>query len=133
VTYDEKVIAQLIMKHFPDFRRVLNELQRYGASGVIDTGILAQIADVNLKDLMVALKSKNFPDMRKWVAMNIDNDPQKVYRNIFDSLTKYLQPGSIPQTVVTLAEYQYKSAFVADHELNLVACLVEIMVEGNFK
>jgi hypothetical protein len=112
---------------------VLNELQRYGASGVIDTGILAQIADVNLKDLMVALKSKNFPDMRKWVAMNIDNDPQKVYRNIFDSLTKYLQPGSIPQTVVTLAEYQYKSAFVADHELNLVACLVEIMVEGNFK
>jgi DNA polymerase III delta prime subunit len=133
VSYDEKVIAQLIMKHFPDFRRVLNELQRYGASGVIDTGILAQIADVNLKDLMVALKSKNFPDMRKWVAMNIDNDPQKVYRNIFDSLTKYLQPGSIPQTVVTLAEYQYKSAFVADHELNLVACLVEIMVEGNFK
>jgi len=133
ITYDKKVVAELITKHFPDFRRVLNELQRYSVSGTIDTGILAQIADINLKELMVALKEKNFREMRSWVALNVDNDPQKVYRKIYDTLYDYLKPTAIPQTVITLADYQYKSAFAADQELNLVACLTELMVEGEFK
>jgi len=133
ISYDKKVVAELIMKHFPDFRRVLNELQRYSTSGTIDTGVLSQIADINLKELMVALKSKHFKDMRAWVALNIDNDPQKIYRKIYDTLYDYLKPVAIPQTVITLADYQYKSAFAADQELNLVACLTELMVEGEFK
>jgi len=133
ITYDKNVVAELITKHFPDFRRVLNELQRYSVSGAIDTGILAQIADINLGELMDSLKEKNFKEMRKWVALNIDNDPQKIYRKIYDTLYDYLKPVAIPQTVITLADYQYKSAFVADQELNLVACLTELMVEGEFK
>ena len=133
ISYDKKVVAELIMKHFPDFRRVLNELQRYSTSGTIDTGVLSQIADINLKELMVALKVKNFKDMRAWVALNVDNDPQKIYRKIYDTLYDYLKPTAIPQTVITLADYQYKSAFAADQELNLVACLTELMVEGEFK
>ncbi len=132
ITYDKKVVAELITRYFPDFRRVLNELQRYSSSGTIDTGILTQISDVNMKDLMGALKEKNFKEMRKWVALNIDNDPQKIYRKIYDSMYDYLAPSSIPQTVITLADYQYKSAFVADQEVNLVACLTELMVEGEF-
>jgi DNA polymerase III delta prime subunit len=133
ISYDKKVVAELIMKHFPDFRRVLNELQRYSTSGTIDTGVLSQIADINLKELMAALKNKNFKDMRAWVALNVDNDPQKIYRKIYDTLYDYLKPTAIPQTVITLADYQYKSAFAADQELNLVACLTELMVEGEFK
>ena len=133
ISYDKKVVAELIMKHFPDFRRVLNELQRYSTSGTIDTGVLSQIADINLKELMAALKNKNFKDMRSWVALNVDNDPQKIYRKIYDTLYDYLKPTAIPQTVITLADYQYKSAFAADQELNLVACLTELMVEGEFK
>jgi len=133
ISYDKKVVAELIMKHFPDFRRVLNELQRYSTSGTIDTGVLSQIADINLKELMVALKVKNFKDMRAWVALNVDNDPQRIYRKIYDTLYDYLKPTAIPQTVITLADYQYKSAFAADQELNLVACLTELMVEGEFK
>ena len=133
ITYDKKVVAELITRYFPDFRRVLNELQRYSSSGTIDTGILTQISDVNMKDLMGALKEKNFKEMRKWVALNIDNDPQKIYRKIYDSMYDYLAPSSIPQTVITLADYQYNSAFVADQEVNLVACLTELMVEGEFK
>ena len=133
ISYDKKVVAELIMKHFPDFRRVLNELQRYSVSGTIDTGVLSQIADINLKELMVALKSKNFKDMRAWVALNVDNDPQKIYRKIYDTLYQYMKSVAIPQTVITLADYQYKSAFVADQEINLVACLTELMVEGEFK
>ena len=133
ITYEPKVIVALINKHFPDFRRVLNELQPYGASGHIDIGILSQVADVNLKELIDALKAKNFGDMRSWVALNVDNDPQTIYRKIYDGLSKYLKPSSIPPIVITLAEYQFKSAFVADAELNLVACLTEIMVEGEFK
>jgi len=133
ISYDKKVVAELIMKHFPDFRRVLNELQRYSTSGTIDTGVLSQIADINLKELMVALKAKHFKDMRAWVALNVDNDPQRIYRKIYDTLYDYLKPTAIPQTVITLADYQYKSAFAADQELNLVACLTELMVEGEFK
>jgi len=133
ISYDKKVVAELIMKHFPDFRRVLNELQRYSVSGTIDTGVLSQIADINLKELMVALKAKNFKDMRAWVALNVDNDPQKIYRKIYDTLYQHMKSIAIPQTVITLADYQYKSAFAADQELNLVACLTELMVEGEFK
>jgi DNA polymerase III delta prime subunit len=133
ISYDKKVVAELIMKHFPDFRRVLNELQRYSTSGTIDTGVLSQIADINLKELMVALKAKHFKDMRAWVALNVDNDPQRIYRKIYDTLYDYLKPTAIPQTVITLADYQYKSAFAADQELNLVACLTELMVEGEFR
>jgi len=133
ISYDKKVVAELIMKHFPDFRRVLNELQRYSVSGTIDTGVLSQIADINLNELMSSLKAKNFKDMRSWVALNVDNDPQKIYRKIYDTLYEHLKPVAIPQTVITLADYQYKSAFAADQELNLVACLTELMVEGEFK
>lgn len=133
VEYDKKVVAELITKHFPDYRRVLNELQRYSVSGTIDTGVLVQIADINLGELMAALKEKNFKEMRSWVALNVDNDPQKIYRKIYDTLYDHLKPTAIPQTVITLADYQYKAAFAADQELNLVACLTELMVEGEFK
>jgi len=133
VKYDKKVVAELITKHFPDYRRVLNELQRYSVGGTIDTGVLVQIADINLGELMAALKDKNFKEMRSWVALNVDNDPQKIYRKIYDTLYDYLKPTAIPQPVITLADYQYKSAFAADQELNLVACLTELMVEGEWK
>ena len=132
ITYDKKVVAELITKHFPDFRRVLNELQRYSAGGTIDTGILSQLSDVSMKELISSLKDKNFKNMRKWVALNIDNDPQKIYRKLYDSMYDYLKPNAVPQTVITLADYQYKSAFVGDQELNLVACLTELMVECEF-
>ena len=129
VEYEDQVVAALITKHFPDFRRVLNELQRYATSGVIDAGILTQLSDLDLKELMVALKEKNFKSVRAWVANNIDNDPQKIYRKVYDSAYTYLKPESIPQAVLILADYQYKSAFAADQEVNLVACLTELMVE----
>lgn len=132
VTANEKVVAELINRHFPDNRRILNELQRYGASGTIDEGILAQSSDASMKDLMTSLKAKNFKEVRKWVALNIDNDPVQVFRSMYDSASTYVSPRSIPQLVVTIADYQYKSAFVADQEINLVACLTEIMVECEF-
>lgn len=133
IEYKKKVIAELITKHFPDFRRVLNEAQRYAAGGVIDTGILTQLSDVNIKELMTHLKDSSFKGMRSWVVQNVDNDPQKIYRKIYDSLYDYIEPECIPATVVTIAEYQYKAAFVADQEVNLVACLTELMVECKFK
>jgi DNA polymerase III delta prime subunit len=133
VEYDKKVVAEVLFKHFPDYRRVLNELQKYSSYGKIDTGILSQVAEVNLKDLIKAMKEKRFNDVRKWVADNIDNDPQKIYRKLYDASSEYIEPQSTPQLVLFLADYQYKSAFAADQELNLVACLVEIMVECQFK
>ena len=99
IKYDKKVVAELITKHFPDFRRMINELQRYSASGEIDAGILVQLADVNLKELVVALKNKSFKDMRAWVVENIDNDPQKIYRKIYDTMYDHMKPTAIPQTV----------------------------------
>ena len=132
IEYDKKVVANIIMKHFPDNRRVLNELQKYASSGKIDEGILSQVAEVNLKELMFAMKDKQFNDVRKWVADNIDNDPQKVFRKIYDVSSEYVQQSSIPQLILILADYQYKSAFAADQELNLVACLTEVMVECQF-
>ena len=129
----EQVLIELIMKHFPDMRRVLNELQRYSAGGVIDAGILAQISEVNLMELMKALKAKHFSEVRRWVTENIDNDPVKIFRKIYDGVSGHLKGPSVPQAVLILADYQYKSAFVADQEINLVACLTEMMVDCEFK
>ena len=133
IGFEEEVIAELIMKHFPDFRRVLNELQRYSVSGVIDSGILVNIAEVNMKELMTHLKKKEFTQVRKWVVDNIDNDPVKVFRRIYETLYQYMKPSSIPAAVLVLGKYQYYSAFVADNEVNLLACLTEIMSQCDFK
>ena len=133
VEYENKVLAELIMKHFPDFRRVLNELQRHSTSGRIDTGILTSLEEVNVGELVSSLRGKKFSDMRKWANSNIDTDTAKVFRKLYDSLSGYLKPQSVPQAVLIIADYQYKSAFVADQEINLVACLTEIMVECEFK
>jgi DNA polymerase III delta prime subunit len=126
-----KVQAKLIEKHFPDYRRILNELQRYSSSGVIDEGILVNLADVNTKELVDALKEKDFKKMRQWVVNNLDNDPGVIFRKLYDSLTD--QVKTVPQLVLLLADYQYKAAFVADAEINLVACLTEIMAAVEFK
>ena len=133
IGFEEPVVAELIMKHFPDWRRVLNELQRYSVSGTIDSGILVNIAEVNLKELMVHLKNKEFTKVRKWVVDNIDNDPVKVFRKVYEKLYEYMRPESIPNAVIILGEYQYKSAFVADQEINLLACLTEVMSQCKFK
>ena len=133
IEYVEQVLIELIMKHFPDMRRVLNELQRYSAGGVIDAGILAQISEVNLMELMKALKAKHFSEVRRWVTENIDNDPVKIFRKIYDRVNSFLKDSSVPQAILILADYQYKSAFVADQEINLVACLTEMMVDCEFK
>jgi len=133
VTYDQKVVAELINKYFPDFRRILNECQRYSVSGNIDSGILVNLADDSVRGLIDHLKSKNFKAMRKWVADNMDSEPHAIFRKIYDNMSEYLQPGSIPQVVLILADYQYKNAFVADHELNTVACMTEIMASAEFK
>ena len=121
------------MKHFPDFRRVLNELQKYSSSGKIDSGILSVMSEINMSDLMGFLKQKKFTEVRKWSVQNLDNDPIRIFRTIYDTLYDYLSPTAIPQAVLILADYQYKSAFVADQEINLVACLTEIMCECEFK
>ena len=133
VIYDKKVLVELIMKYFPDFRRVINELQRYATSGKIDTGILSSINEINLNELVSGLKGKKFSEVRKWANQNIDQDTTKIFRKFYDNLSGQLKPQSIPQAVLIIADYQYKSAFVADQEINLVACLTEIMVECEFK
>ena len=133
ITFDKKVVAELIMKHFPDNRRVLNELQRYSVSGQIDSGILVNLSEVNMKELTLHLKEKEFTKVREWVVNNIDNDPTKIFRKIYDTLYAYLEPNTIPAAVIILGEYQYKSAFVADQEINLLACLTEIMTQCKFK
>jgi len=133
VKYDKEVVAAVITKHFPDNRRVLNELQRYAVSGVIDKGILTNIADVQLGALVTSLKTKDFASTRKWVTSNLDNDPTKIYRKLYDTLYESLKPNSVPAMVLILAKYQYQSAFVADHEINMIACLTEIMVDCEFK
>jgi len=133
VKYDKEVVAAIISKHFPDNRRVLNELQRFSISGVIDKSALGSVADVQLKDLIKSLKEKDFASARKWVTQNLDNDPTKIYRKIYDGLYDLLKPNSVPQLVLHLAKYQYQSAFVADHEINMIACMTEIMVDCEFK
>jgi len=133
VRYDKGVVAAVITKHFPDNRRILNELQRYSVSGVIDKGILTSITDAQVDALMKALKEKDFSTARKWVTNNLDSDTTKLYRKLYDSMYTFLKPNSIPQLVVILAKYQYQAAFVNDAEINAVACLVEIMVECEFQ
>ena len=133
VSYEDKVLVELITKHFPDFRKLINELQRYSVSGSIDAGILVNVSDENLKTLVTHLKGKAFSDMRKWVVNNLDNDPVKIFRKINDTLYTNLEPSTIPHAVLIIADYQYKSAFVADQEINLVACLTELMSQVKFK
>ena len=133
VDYEDKVLVELITKHFPDFRKLINELQRYSVSGSIDAGILVNVSDENLKTLVTHLKNKEFSDMRKWVVNNLDNDPVKIFRKIYDTLYTNLEPSTIPHAVLIIADYQYKSAFVADQEINLVACLTELMSHVKFK
>jgi len=133
VEYDHKVLVELINKHFPDWRRVLNELQRYSSSGKIDSGILASFSDVKVNDLIKNLKKKEFSEVRKWVVNNLDNDSGVLMRRIYDVLHDSLVPNSIPAAVLILAKYQYQIAFVADQEINMLACLTEIMVECEFK
>lgn len=133
VSYDDRVLVQLIMRHFPDFRRIINELQRYSVAGTIDTGILSKIGEVDVKELMGHMKQKDFANVRKWVVHNLDNDPTQIFRKIYDGLSSYLTPQTIPVVILIIAEYQYKSAFVADAEINMTACLVQIMMEGEFK
>ena len=133
ITYSKDAVAAVITKHFPDNRRVLNELQRYAVSGTIDAGIVASVADVQLGPLVAALKDKDFASVRKWVTNNLDNDPVKIYRKLYDGLYEVLKANSVPQLVLHLSKYQYQSAFVADHEINMVACLTEIMVDCEFK
>ena len=130
---DKKVLVELINKHFPDWRRILNECQRYSVGGKIDSGILAHFSDVKVNDLIKNLKEKNFAEVRKWCVNNLDNDPSVLLRRIYDSLYTSLVPSSIPAAVLILAKYQYQIAFVADQEINMLACLTEIMVECNFK
>ena len=129
----KKVLAELINKHFPDWRRVLNECQRYSVSGKIDSGILAHFSDVKVNDLIKNLKEKDFKEVRKWCVNNLDNDSSVLLRRIYDSLSDTLVPSSIPAAVLILAKYQYQIAFVADQEINLLACLTEIMVECEFR
>ena len=133
VSYEEPVLAELIMKYFPDIRRTINELQRYGVSGQIDSGILVSVNDISVNSLMNHLKLKDFRKMRQWVADNIDIEPTAMFRKIYDNATEYVNPQSIPQLILILADYQYKDSFVADHELNMVACLTEIMAGVEFK
>jgi len=132
IEYDDKVIVELIKKHFPDFRRVINELQRYSNFGKIDVGILAQIGDVPIEKVVGFIHEKNFKEIRKWIATN-DVDSNTLFRKLYDTLYEKLKSHSIPKAVLILADYQYKAAFVSDQEINTVACLTELMVECDFK
>jgi len=133
VNYDKAVLAKIIEKYFPDYRRTLNELQRFSSSGSLDAGIVAQLSDLRkIGDLVKHLKDKNFGEMRKWCVTNSDIEPARIYRKIYDGLYEYMKPDSIPQAVVTIGKYQYQAAFVADQEINLVACLTELMVDCEY-
>jgi DNA polymerase III delta prime subunit len=133
VEFDKKVLAEVIQKYYPDFRRTINELQRYSVRGKIDSGILFSLSEENNKDLIVKLKDKDFNGMRKWVIQNLDKEPSALFTSIYDNLYEHLEPKSIPQAVLIIAGYQYKAAFVADQEINMVACLTEIMAGCKFK
>jgi len=133
IKFNEKVVAELINTYFPDWRKVLNELQRYSVAGEIDAGILVNLGDKNIKDLMGMMKNKEFTNVRKWVVDSLDNDSDKLFRDVYDNLYEYVDPSSIPHVVVALGEYQFKAAFVADLEINMMACLTEIMGGAKFK
>lgn len=133
VEHDPKVVAELVQKYFPDFRRVINELQRYSVSGKIDSGIFVNVSAEGYKQLFKSMSEKNFTEVRKWVALNSDGDTTKIFRELFDNASTIMEPQSIPQLVLILADYSYKDAFVADHELNLMACMTEIMGSCKFR
>jgi len=133
IKFDKKVLGQLITKHFPDMRRILNELQRYSVSGTIDVGILTSVTDYEIKNLVTSLRNKDFAGVRRWAALNAETSPQEVYRKIYDALGEVLENQSIPEAILILAETQYRSAFVADQEINMVACLVQLMMSCAFK
>jgi len=133
IKYEEPVVVQLIEKYYPDFRRTLNELQRYSVGGVIDSGVLYSITEIDTKKLMDVLKQKQFKDMRKWVVQNLDKEPVSLFRSLYENLKDYLVPQSYPHAVLIISKYQYQAAFVADQEINMVACLTEVMANCNFK
>jgi DNA polymerase III delta prime subunit len=133
IEYDKAVVAEVLKKHFPDWRRVINELQRYSATGKIDSGILVNLQEVSLKELMSLLKERDFTNMRKWVGENIDNDAEVIYRKIFDQANQYITKETIPLVILLIGKYQYQHAFAADAEINLVCCLTEIMMEAAWK
>ena len=133
VDYEPKVVAEVLQKYFPDFRRTLNELQRYSSTGKIDTGILGVANDIQISNLIKYLRGKEFTNMKKWVTQNLDNEPQAIMRKIYDNLYNYLQPKSIPEAVLVISEYQYKSGFVVDQEINMVAFLTELMMRCEYK
>ena len=133
VEFDSKVVAELVTKHFPDFRRVLNELQRYSVSGKIDSGILLNISDESFKDLIKLIKTKDYQGVRKWVGKNTDIDTTVLFNDLYDSASENIEPATIPNLVLILADYQYKAAFVANQELNIMAAMTEIMMQCKFK
>ena len=133
IEYSKEVVASVVTKHFPDNRRILNELQRYSVSGVIDKGLLGNTGDIQIKELIKALREKDFGSCRKWVTQNLDNDAAQIFRSLYDNLYDLLTPPSVPQLVLILARYQYQSAFVSDLEINITACLTEIMIDVEFK
>lgn len=133
VEYDPKVVAEVVQKYFPDFRRTLNELQRYSSSGAIDVGILGASNDIQISNLAGYLKNREFTNMKKWVAQNMDNEPQAIMRKIYDNLYTYLKPNAIPEAVLIISEYQYKSGFVVDQEINMVAFMTELMMRCEYK
>ena len=133
VTFNNKVVAEVIQKYFPDFRRTLNELQRYASTGGIDTGILATLGDAKIDTLVDSMRDKKFNDVKAWVQQNLDSDPASIMRNLYDNLTSVMDGPSTAAAVLIIADYQYKSAFVADQEVNLLACLTQLMMECNFK
>ena len=130
---NDKVTRQVVMKYFPDWRRVLNELQRYSAGGVIDEGLLTSVGEINIKKLTDALRDKNFTTLRHWVTDNLDNDPSTIFRTIYNGLYEHAESNTIPQAIIHIADYQYKSAFVADQEINMVACLTALMCDCEWK
>ena len=133
IKHDDKVILELITKYFPDWRRTLNELQKYSVSGQIDSGILVNLSEVNINELMDALKNNEFTTVRKWIVNNLDNDPNRMFRVIYDSLYEFLDGSTIPHAVIIIGDYSYKSAFVADQEINMLACMTELMGAVKFK
>jgi DNA polymerase III delta prime subunit len=133
IPFDNGVLVKLIMKYFPDIRRMLNEIQRYSVSGQIDVGILSNFENIKIQDLVDAMKDKNFTDARKWIVSNLDNSPPEMFRKIYDTMYQSLDKNSVPEAILIIAEYQYKAAFVADQEINFVACVVELMMRCEFK
>ena len=133
VDYEENVLVKIILKYFPDFRRVLNEIQRYSVSGKIDGGILSNFDTIKINELIISMKEKKFTECRQWVVSNLDNSPPELFRKIYETLYESLDKSSVPEAILILADYQYKSDFVADQEINFVACIVELMMRCTFK